>query len=162
MLISRALDWTNLGSIEHALVDPRLTSDVFSYLSEEAFRREDAETVAFMLATCCLESMTVELAGKVARTDHGQRSLERLVAHNVFTFVDRATGTYRYHQLLRDYLRQWYANEYGSGAFRDLQTLCDRGSTDWPQTRHVTTPGSCFSGANWRCARATRQSLSTP
>ncbi len=121
VLISRALDWTNLGSIEHALVDPRLTSDVFSYLSEEAFRREDAETVAFMLATCCLESMTVELADKVARTDHGQRSLERLVAHNVFTFVDRATGTYRYHQLLRDYLRQWYANEYGAGAFRDLQ-----------------------------------------
>ena len=121
VLISRALDWTNLGSIEHALVDPRLTSDIFSYLSEEAFRREDAETVAFMLATCCLESMTVELADKVARTDHGQRSLERLVAHNVFTFVDRATGTYRYHQLLRDYLRQWYANEHGSGAFRDLQ-----------------------------------------
>jgi len=121
VLISRVLDWTNLGSIEHALVDPRLTSDVFSYLSEEAFRREDAETVAFMLATCCLESMTVELADKVARTDHGQRSLERLVAHNVFTFVDRATGTYRYHLLLRDYLRQWYANEHGSGAFRDLQ-----------------------------------------
>ncbi len=121
VLISRALDWTNLGSIEHALVDPRLTSDIFSYLSEEALRREDAETVAFMQATCCLESMTVELADKVARTDHGQRSLERLVAHNVFTFVDRATGTYRYHQLLRDYLRQWYANEHGSGAFRDLQ-----------------------------------------
>ena len=97
VLISRALSWTNLGSIEHALVDPRLTSDVFSYLSEEAFRREDAETVAFLLATCCLESMTVELADKVARTDHAQRSLERLVAHNVFTFVDRATGTYRYH-----------------------------------------------------------------
>ena len=121
VLISRALDWTNLGSIEHALVDPRLTSDIFSYLSEEALRREDAETVAFMQATCCLESMTVELADKVARTDHGQRSLERLVAHNVFTFVDRATGTYRYHQLLRDYLPQWYANEHGSGAFRDLQ-----------------------------------------
>ena len=121
VLISRALDWTNLGSIEHALVDPRLTSDVFSYLSEEAFRREDAETVAFLLATCCLESMTVELADKVARADHAQRSLERLVAHNVFTFVDRATGTYRYHQLLRDYLRQWYVNEYGAGAFRDLQ-----------------------------------------
>ena len=121
VLISRALDWTNLGSIEHALVDPRLTSDIFSYLSEEALRREDAETVAFMQATCCLESMTIELADKVARTDHGQRSLERLVAHNVFTFVDRATGTYRYHQLLRDYLRQWYANEHGSGAFRDLQ-----------------------------------------
>ena len=65
--------------------------------------------------------MTVALAGTVARTDHGQRSLERLVAHNVFTFVDRATGTYRYHQLLRDYLRQWYVDEYGSGAFRDLQ-----------------------------------------
>ena len=121
VLISRALDWTNLGSIEHALVDPRLTSDVFSYLSEEAFRREDAETVAFLLATCCLESMTIELADKVARGDHAQRSLERLVAHNVFTFVDRATGTYRYHQLLRDYLRQWYANEYGAGAFHDLQ-----------------------------------------
>ena len=121
VLISRALDWTNFGSIEHALVDPRLTSDVFSYLSEEAFRREDAETVAFMLATCCLESMTIELADTVARTDHARRSLERLVAHNVFTFVDRATGTYRYHQLLRDYLRQWYANEYGAGALHDLQ-----------------------------------------
>jgi len=121
VLISRALDWTNFGSIEHALVDPRLTSDVFSYLSEEAFRREDAETVAFMLATCCLESMTIELADTVARTDHARRSLERLVAHNVFTFVDRATGTYRYHQLLRDYLCQWYANEYGADALHDLQ-----------------------------------------
>jgi len=121
VLISRALDWANFGSIEHALVDPRLTSDVFSYLSEEAFRREDAETVAFMLATCCLESMTIELADTVARTDHARRSLERLVAHNVFTFVDRATGTYRYHQLLRDYLRQWYANEYGADALHDLQ-----------------------------------------
>jgi ATP/maltotriose-dependent transcriptional regulator MalT len=121
ILISRALDWTNLGSIEHALADPRLTSDVFSYLSEEAFRREDAETVAFMLATCCLESMTAELADKVAGTDHGQRFLERLVAHNVFTFVDRSTGTYRYHQLLGDYLRQRYVNEHGSVAFRRLQ-----------------------------------------
>ena len=121
ILISRALGWTNLGSIEHALVDPRLTSDVFSYLSEEAFRREDADTVSFMLATCCLDSMTAELADTVAGTDHGQRFLERLVAHNVFTFVDRATGTYRYHQLLGDYLRQWYANEHGSAAFRDLQ-----------------------------------------
>ncbi len=121
ILISRALDWTNLGSIEHALVDPRLTSDVFSYLSEEAFRREDADTVSFMLATCCLDSMTPELADTVAGTDHGQRFLERLVAHNVFTFVDRATGTYRYHQLLGDYLRQRYANEHGSAAFRDLQ-----------------------------------------
>ena len=121
VLISRALDWTSLGSIEHALVDPRLTSDVFSYLSEEAFRREDAETVAFLLATCCLESMTIELADTVARSDHARRSLERLVAHNVFTFVDRATGTYRYHQLLRDYLQQWYANEHGADAFRRLQ-----------------------------------------
>jgi ATP/maltotriose-dependent transcriptional regulator MalT len=121
ILISRALDWTNLGSIEHALADPRLTSDVFSYLSEEAFRREDADTVSFMLATCCLDSMTAELADTVAGTQHGQRFLERLVAHNVFTFVDRATGTYRYHQLLGDYLRQWYANEHGSAAFRDLQ-----------------------------------------
>ncbi len=121
ILISRALDWTNLGSIEQALVDPRLTSDVFSYLSEEVFRREDAETIAFMLATCCLDSMTAELADKVAGTDHGQRFLERLVAHNVFTFVDRTTGTYRYHQLLGDYLRQWHVNEHGSGAFRRLQ-----------------------------------------
>ncbi len=121
VLISRARDWTSLGSIENALVDPRLTSDVFSYLSEEAFRREDAETVAFLLATCCLESMTIELADTVARSDHARRSLERLVAHNVFTFVDRATGTYRYHQLLRDYLQQWYANEYGAEAFRSQQ-----------------------------------------
>ena len=121
VLISRALDWTSLGSIEHALVDPRLTSDVFSYLSEEAFRREDAETVAFLLSTCCLESMTIQLADTVARSDHARRSLERLVAHNVFTFVDRATGTYRYHQLLRDYLQQWYANEYGADAFRSQQ-----------------------------------------
>ena len=121
ILISRALDWTNLGSIEHALGDPRLTSDVFSYLSEEAFRREDADTVAFMLATCCLESMTAELADTVAGTDRGQRLLERLVAHNVFTFVDRATGTYRYHQLLGDYLRQRYVNEHGAVAFRHLQ-----------------------------------------
>jgi ATP/maltotriose-dependent transcriptional regulator MalT len=121
VLISRALGWTDLGSLESALADPRLASDIFSYLSEEAFRREDAATAEFMTRTCCLDSITVELATDLADTAHAEGFLEHLVARNVFTFVERTSGTYRYHHLFRDYLRQKYTQEHGAAAFRDMQ-----------------------------------------
>ncbi|HMK93363.1 MAG TPA: hypothetical protein VK576_10220, partial [Thermoleophilia bacterium] len=121
VLIGRALDWSDLDSIEAALTDPRITSDIFSYLSEEAVRHEDAEAATFMTATCCLDSMTVDLANQVARTDEAARLLDGLVGRNAFTFLDLSSGTYRYHQLFRDYLRHRFIQEHGKAAFHELQ-----------------------------------------
>ena len=121
VLAGLALEWLDLGSLELALADPRLKQDIYSYLAEQVYRREDAPTRAFLKRTCCLEHITTELADRVAGTDAAHRYLAHLAANRVFTFATSVEGAYRYHILFRDFLRHIYLQEEGAPAYRRLQ-----------------------------------------
>ncbi len=121
VLACKALQWDGLPAIEVALGDPRLKSDVFSYLAEQVYQRESDETRGFLKRTSCLDYVTAALANEITGGDHAERILDYLEKNQVFTFADAARLTYRYHPLFRDYLRQKCAQEDGAREFHDLQ-----------------------------------------
>jgi len=121
VLAGLALEWLDLDSLELALSDPRLKQDIYSYLAEQVYRREDEPIRSFLKRTCCLENITAELANRLAGTDAAHRYLAHLAANRVFTFATGEEGAYRYHNLFRDFLRQTYLQEEGEPAFRRLQ-----------------------------------------
>ncbi len=121
VLAGLALEWLDLDSLELALSDPRLKQDIYSYLAEQVYRREDEAIRSFLKRTCCLENINAELANRLAGTDAAHRYLAHLAANRVFTFATGEEGAYRYHNLFRDFLRQRYLQEEGEPAFRRLQ-----------------------------------------
>ena len=121
VLAGMALEWIDPASLEDALADPRLRMDVFSYLAEQVFQRLTDPVQAFLLRTCCLEAVSVELAEHLAGSGSASRHLHFLARNQVFTFDAGRRGTYRYHNLLRDYLRQRFVQDEGERAFRALQ-----------------------------------------
>jgi ATP/maltotriose-dependent transcriptional regulator MalT len=121
VLAGLALEWLDLDSLELVLSDPRLKQDIYSYLAEQVYRREDEAIRSFLKRTCCLENINAELANRLAGTDAAHRYLAHLAANRVFTFATGVEGAYRYHNLFRDFLRQRYLQEEGEPAFRRLQ-----------------------------------------
>ncbi|HEY5386977.1 MAG TPA: hypothetical protein VIL79_03655 [Thermoleophilia bacterium] len=121
VLAGLALEWSDLDSLELALSDPRLKQDIYSYLAEQVYRREDGAVRSFLKRTCCLEYIDAELANRLAGTDAAHRYLAHLAANRVFTFATGAEGAYRYHNLFRDFLKQRFLQEEGEPAFRRLQ-----------------------------------------
>jgi ATP/maltotriose-dependent transcriptional regulator MalT len=95
--------------------------DVFSYLAEQVFQRQSAQVQRFLLRTCCLEHVNAELGERLTGTSSASRNLHHLAKNQVFTFDTGRDGTYRYHNLLRDFLRQRFVQDEGEGAFRALQ-----------------------------------------
>ncbi len=63
----------------------------------------------------------MELAERLAASGSASRQLHFLARNQVFTFDAGRRGTYRYHNLLRDYLRQRFVQDEGERAFRALQ-----------------------------------------
>ncbi len=121
VLAGLALDWISPASVEAALCDPRLKQDIYSYLAEQVYVRENRSVRRFLKRTCCLEHITVDLAARVARTDAAHRHLRHLATNRVFTFAAGQDGVYRYHNLFRDFLRQKYLQDEGEAAFREIQ-----------------------------------------
>lgn len=121
VLAGMSLAWLNEDSLEDALADPRLRFDVFSYLAEQVIHRLSDPVQQFLLRTCCLEAVSVGLAERLAAPGSAARHLHFLAHNQIFTFDAGRKGTYRYHNLLRSYLRQRYINEQGDKAFRSLQ-----------------------------------------
>ena len=120
-LAAMTLQWMDFPSIEAAVSDPRLTRDVYGYLTEQVYSREKPTTRAFLLDTCCLEYVTPELADDVAGRQDGHAQLEHLTGNQVFTARAEDEKTCRYHPLLRDFLRQRFLQERGAGAYHALQ-----------------------------------------
>ncbi len=120
VLAGLVLDWNAPDTVEAALSDPRLKQDVYSYLAEQVYTREDRATKAFLKRTCCLDTLTVELAGRVGHTRLAAKRLALLAAKSVFTFATGSDGAYRYHRLFREFLRQKYVQDEGEEAFRRL------------------------------------------
>ncbi len=121
VLASFALEWLGFDSIEKALSDPHLKQDIYSYLAEQVYLREDEAVRRFLKRTCCLEHITGELGNLLAGIENAQQQLDQLAAKRVFTFASGKEGTYRYHNLFRDYLRQRFLHEHGAAAFHGLQ-----------------------------------------
>jgi len=90
VLAGLALEWLDLDSLELALADPRLKQDIYSYLAEQVYRREDEAIRAFLKRTCCLENINAELANRLAGTDAAHRYLAHLAANRVFTSLESA------------------------------------------------------------------------
>ena len=120
VLAGLVLDWDAPDLLEAALVDPRLKQDIYSYLAEQVYAGEDRPTRAFLKRTCCLEHLTVDLAGRVGRTRTAAKRLSHLATNSVFTFATTGEGGYRYHNLFRDFLRQKFVQDEGEAAFRRL------------------------------------------
>ena len=121
VLAGMALEWLDPTSLEDALTDPRLRMDVFSYLAEQVFQRQTEEVQHFLLRTCCFDHVSAELAERVTGSGSASRHLHFLARNHVFTFDTGRKGTYRYHNLLRDFLRQRFVQDEGERAFRTLQ-----------------------------------------
>jgi LuxR family maltose regulon positive regulatory protein len=121
VLAGMALNWLDVASLEEALADPRLRGDVFSYLAEQVFQRQSEDVQAFLLGTCCLEHVTAELGEALTGSSQASRRLHYLARNHIFTFDTERAGAYRYHNLLRDFLRQRFVQDEGEAAFRDLQ-----------------------------------------
>jgi len=121
VLAARALTWIDAPSLEETLADPRLQRDVYSYLAEQVYLRETSAVRRFLVRTCCLDVITVDLADRLTGDGHARSHLRHLARNRVFTFPADSRGAYRYHNLLRDYLRQRVVHEEGERAFRRLQ-----------------------------------------
>ena len=121
VLAGMALEWLDPASLEDALADPRLRMDVFSYLAEQVFQRQTEAVQAFLLRTCCVDALSAELAERLTGSGSASRHLHFLARNQVFTFDAGRKGTYRYHNLLRDFLRQRFVQDEGEQAFRTLQ-----------------------------------------
>ena len=121
VLAGMALAWLDAASLEEALTDPRLRGDVFSYLAEQVFQRQSEEVQRFLLRTCCLEHVNGDLAERLTGERSASRHLHFLARNHIFTFDTGRQGTYRYHNLLRDFLRQRFVQDEGEPAFRALQ-----------------------------------------
>ena len=121
VLAGMALTWLDAATLGDALGDPRLRADVFSYLAEQVLRRQTHEVQEFLLRTCCPEHVTVELAERLTGTSSASRHLHYLARNHIFTFDGDRAGTYRYHNLLRDFLRQRFVHDRGETEYHALQ-----------------------------------------
>jgi LuxR family maltose regulon positive regulatory protein len=75
---------------------------VADYLTGEVFARQPNDVQQFMLATCVCCAFTADLAVALSRRDNAGQILDRLARTGIVTGDD---DSYRYHPLLRSYLR---------------------------------------------------------
>ena len=121
VLAAMAVPLVGVDALENALADPRLRQDVFSYLAEQVYARETPEVRAFLRRTCCLDHVSADLADRVGAPRRAHRILAHLRANGAFTFATDQDGTYRYHSLFQEFLRQKTVQEDGSDRFHRLQ-----------------------------------------
>jgi ATP/maltotriose-dependent transcriptional regulator MalT len=121
VLAAMAARWVGVDTLENALSDPRLKQDVFSYLAEQVYSRESPEVRAFLRRTCCLDFVSADLATQVGAPRRTHRILAHLRANGVFTFATDQDGTFRYHSLFREFLRQKTIQEDGADRYHRLQ-----------------------------------------
>jgi LuxR family maltose regulon positive regulatory protein len=94
---------------------------VHAYLAEQVYARLDQGVQGFLRLTCFAETLTAAVAEEISGARDAGSLLARLEAFGAFTFVDSATGEYRYHPLLRSLLRECLTDEDGRAAVTDLQ-----------------------------------------
>ena len=82
------------------------TIPIDAYLAEEIFERHDADTQSFLLSTAICDHVTADLARTLSDHDDAAAVLDHLLYDNTLIVrLDTDVPTYRFHALLRDFLR---------------------------------------------------------
>ena len=164
VLAAMAVRLVGVDALESALADPRLRQDVFSYLAEQVYARETPEVRAFLRRTCCLEHVSVDLATRVGAPRRAHRILAHLQANGVFTFATDQEGTYRYHGLFREFLRQKSIQEDGPARSMRLSSRRPRPSRPPETSRRPSTSASSPTnrGSPWTSSREPARRTLTP
>lgn len=88
---------------------PAITGDdrmVADYLLREVFARQPEQVQQFMLATCVCREFTAELAVRLSELENAGQIIDRLERTSILLSAgDEAQRKFRYHPLLRGYLR---------------------------------------------------------
>ncbi|SDW73455.1 LuxR family transcriptional regulator, maltose regulon positive regulatory protein [Amycolatopsis xylanica] len=83
--------------------DDRMVAD---YLLDEVVTRQPEEVERFMLSTCICRTFTQELAAALSKQENAGQILDRLERGGIVVVTwSQSTRWYRYHPLLRGYLR---------------------------------------------------------
>ena len=123
---------------------------VFEYLEENVFQRLPGEWKEFMLRTSLFGERGLEpdLCDALLGRDGSLEILEGLARRHLLTFAeDRAEPVFRYHHLLRDFLRHRLEREAGTAGVREThgaigRLLLERGDRAGAM-RHLMR-GGCF------------------
>lgn len=119
-LVADALAASGQRVDEAVLADPFLKGDLYTYLAEQVYATQDADTQSFLRQSAALEHMTPELAEAVTCCPKAGKTLERLATQCLFTFRTEANH-YRYHRLFREYLKHKALQEDGIRSFQEAQ-----------------------------------------
>jgi ATP/maltotriose-dependent transcriptional regulator MalT len=119
-LVARSLAWHGFDSLARVLARPWVQKELFAYLADEVFDREDTGVQRFLERTCCLEYISPELANDLLGIDNATWYLERLTNDNTFTQASSDATSYRYHHLLQEYLQWRVVRDRGASAFHEL------------------------------------------
>ncbi|MDI6705194.1 MAG: hypothetical protein QME73_02915 [Bacillota bacterium] len=99
------------GNPDLSISKIRADRDIHRYLMDEIFGRLSPEIRRFLLCTSLLPNLEVRMCDSLLGIGNSRDILEELVSRNIFTLCISGS-TYRYHELLRDFLQQ---NDDGSG-----------------------------------------------
>lgn len=99
--------------------------DIFDYFAEEVFNREPPETQELMLYLSLLDSMPIDVCGRVFPKMRCSARLPVLAQRNVFLTVAGDAGkgeVYRFHPLFHDFLVRRLRSEIGREKLADERT----------------------------------------
>jgi LuxR family transcriptional regulator, maltose regulon positive regulatory protein len=121
-------------ALENANDPPRLLAGfagddraVADYLVGELFTRQSRREHGFMLSTSVCDELTPTLAAALSGLDDAGEILDRLCRTNALTDrSDAVGGTYRYHRLLRAYLRAELRRARGGASIELLHASAAR------------------------------------
>lgn len=106
-ILFQVIDGSSARAVTQALTQiERAGSDWFSYFAEEVIGDLDEQTRDFLLRSAVLPRQEAALCDRVLGMRSSERILSRLSERNLFTFAEGSgPGTYRYHHLFREFLR---------------------------------------------------------
>ncbi len=94
---------------------------IFEYLEENLIENLPGEIQDFMMRSSLLTQLDSEICNEVCDTSKSHEILSRLSRNHLLTFPRDASGDcYQYHLLLKDFLRNRLARQYGQPTVREL------------------------------------------
>ena len=94
----------NLG--DAADPQPIAEKQLFAYLTEQMFAALPPDLQRFMTVTAVPLTFTPTLAATLLPDSDPDAAVQSLLTRNLFLYHDIQTGSYRYHDLIRAFLRQ--------------------------------------------------------
>ena len=118
-VLSLLLQNRRLGSIDAGHL-AESSEHLFDYFAAEILDRATPLQRVFLLKTSVVPSVTAEVAAELTGDRDAARVLADLERRSFLTQRLGTSGAFRYHPLLRDFLRRRAQTDLGSDALRDL------------------------------------------